>query len=105
MTLQFTCAATLLRSSRKYNELSSFLQQMINRIGFGYFRYGGPDKKQHYMTRMELELKAYKKTGNRESLINLANYAFLESLTPENPKFHFDNTVASVTRGKIALSK
>jgi len=53
------------------------------------------------MTRMKLEVTAYRKSGNREHLLNIANYAWLESQAPENPKFHWDNTVDSVTRGKV----
>ena len=41
---------------------------------------------------------AYQKSGNREHLLNIANYAWLESLMPENSKFHWDDKVESVTR-------
>jgi hypothetical protein len=77
-----------------------FLQQMTNRRGVGYLRYGLVLHRQGYMSRLESELKAYKRTGNREQLINIAVYAFLESYAPENEKHHFDNTVRSVTRKK-----
>ena len=50
------------------------------------------------MWRLGEELKAYKKTGNMEALFNIANYAWLESLAPENPKFHYDPTAKSNTR-------
>lgn len=50
---------------------------------------------------MSLELKAYKKTGNEEHLLNIANYCHLESFAPENKKFHYDNTVDSVTRKRV----
>ena len=53
------------------------------------------------MTRLGLELKAYRRTGNRELLLNIANYSWLESVAPENKKFHWDNTAESATRGKI----
>lgn len=50
------------------------------------------------MSRLAKELAAYKKTGNMEQLINIANYAILEAMAPENPRFHFDAGVDSVTR-------
>lgn len=78
-----------------------FMQKMCNRLIQGEVRYGPPRKEQNYMTRMIMEVKAYKRQGNMEQLINIANYAVLESITPENKKFHFDSTVESVTRGKI----
>ena len=78
-----------------------FIQKMINRLVVGHLRQGPPKVEQRYMTRMFMELKAYKKTGNMEQLINIANYCLLESQAPENKKFHFDATVDSVTRGKL----
>lgn len=75
-----------------------FLQQMTNRLGVGHLRYGKIDKRARYMDRLKKELAAYTKDGNMEQLLNIAVYAFLESYTPQNKKFHFDNTVDSVTR-------
>lgn len=75
-----------------------FLQQMTNRRGVGFIRYGLVIHRQGYMSKLETELKAYKRTGNREQLINIAVYAFLESYAPENEKHHFDANVRSVTR-------
>lgn len=77
-----------------------FLQQMTNRRGVGFLRYGLVRNHQGYMSRLEKELATYKRTGNREQLLNIAVYAFLESYAPENEKHHFDNTVVSVTRKK-----
>lgn len=78
-----------------------FAQKMANRLMQGFCRYGGPYAKQKYMTRLTLELKEYKKTGNAEHLINIANYAHLEMCTPEHKEFHFDNTVDSATRKRV----
>lgn len=79
-------------------EWKCFLQLMTNRKQVGGLRYGPPAKKQKYLSRMKKELAAYEKTGNMEQLLNIAVYCFLESEAPENRKFHFDNTVDSVTR-------
>jgi hypothetical protein len=78
--------------------IQEFMQKMLNRLMTGYLRYGEMDRSQNYMTRLLMELKAYKRTGNCEHLYNIANYAFLESQCPENKKFHFDATVQSATR-------
>jgi hypothetical protein len=76
-----------------------FLQAMANRRAQGAARYGDrPNKKQCYMSRMRKELDAYSRDGNMEQLLNIAVYCFLESEAPENRRFHFDATVASVTR-------
>lgn len=53
-----------------------------------------------YMTRLGLELQAYRRTGNTEHLYNIANYAHLEAYAPENGKFHYDDKAESVTREK-----
>ena len=81
--------------------IQEFIQWMVNRLAFGEYRYGPPNKSQNYMTRLIMEVKAYKRTGNYEQLLNIANYCWLESRAPENKKFHFDPSVDSVTRGKI----
>ena len=86
---------------RDSKSIQLFMQQMANRLIIGEIRYGSPKKEQNYMTRLIMEVKAYKRTGNREHLLNIANYCWLESEAPENKKHHFDNLVDSVTRGRI----
>lgn len=73
-------------------------QQVVNRMYVGNIRYGDGSKKQKYMTRLEMELAAYKKCGNGEQLFNIVNYAILEWIFPENPSFHVDANADSVTR-------
>ena len=80
-----------------------FVTRMSKRLAAGRAQYGPPDARQRYLSRMKLEVKAYQRTGNMEHLINIANYAHLEAFAPENKKFHLDNGVESVTRGKIKL--
>ncbi len=83
-------------------EFRAFLQQVVNRRCVGALRYGDrPKKKQRYMTRLSKELKAYRKDGNIEQLLNIAVYAFLESVAPENPKIHWNAAADSVTRGEM----
>lgn len=85
----------------KESQFKEFVQKMANRLGFGAFRYGRTVKAQKYMTRMAMELKSYKKTGNQEHLFNIANYANLEYHAPENKKAHFDDKAESATRGTL----
>jgi hypothetical protein len=80
---------------------SDFFQKLANRAIQGHYRYGPPDKRKKYLTRLSMELKEYKKRGNCEQLYNIAVFCWLESLEPENKKFHFDPSVDSVTRGRI----
>jgi hypothetical protein len=50
---------------------------------------------------MLAEAQAYKRTGNSEHLINIANYAWLESVAPEHSKNNFDPYVPSATRHRF----
>jgi hypothetical protein len=84
---------------------NQFLQRMANRISVGHIRYGIPDSRKLYMSRLETELAAYKKSGNMEHLWNIANYAFLESYAPEHKSHHLDSTVESATRKKFGGAK
>lgn len=92
-----------LMGSRVFIDFKMFYQSMTNRKCVGHLRYGPPQKRQQYIKRLELELKSYKRTGNFEALINIANYAFLESQAPSNKKFHFDPAAASNTRDKMGI--
>lgn len=82
-------------------EVRSFLQLVVNRIVQGHYRYGPPRKSRKYRKRMRLELGEYDRTGNFENLLNSAVYHWLESMAPQNKKFHFDNTADSATRGRV----
>lgn len=85
-------------------EYKMFLQAMLFRRIQGGMRYGDrPKKRQQYMTRLKKELDHYIDTGNHEQLLNIANYAFLESVAPQNPKYHWNNTVDSVTRPTMGV--
>lgn len=80
---------------------ASFAQKMANRLVQGFFRYGDPRPEKKYLTRMEMELRAYRRSGNAEHLYNVANYAVLETVAPEHRDHHEDTTLDSVTRGKV----
>lgn len=84
--------------TRETCEFNFFLQLMTNRRAVGHLRYGRAQRSKKYLTRMKKELKVYIKEGNMEQLINIANYAFLESIAPEHPQFHFDPFRKSATR-------
>jgi hypothetical protein len=83
---------------REIRHFKDFLQKMANRLCVGQCQYGPPRKDKLFFSRLKKESTAYGKKGNMEQLLNIAVYAYLESFAPQNPKFHFDNTVDSVTR-------
>lgn len=79
-------------------EIQDFLDAMVKRLAVGHIQYGPPKSEKTYLSRMETELRSYKRSGNREHLFNVANYAILESLAPQHPKHHWNNYIESVTR-------
>lgn len=101
---------TLICSSIKISyfnltQFKSFAQRMLNRLAVGELRYGSGDVSQKYLTRMKKEIHAYSKSGNQEQLLNIANYALLEAMYPENKRAHFDASTKSVTRKKNKIEK
>lgn len=75
-------------------QVAEFLQMMVNRLIVGNHQYGAHDPRKTYLKRLLTELDRYHATHNKEHLINVANYALLESLTAT----HHDPTVDSATR-------
>jgi hypothetical protein len=76
------------------------MQSMLNRLIVGHFRYGAPNRKQKYFSRLKLEVEAYEKTHNQEHLANIANYCWLETEAPQFKDAYHKADVDSVTRGK-----
>lgn len=79
----------------------NFVNGMAKRLIQGHCRYGSPESSKQYAKRMQMEVKAYLKSGNAEHLFNIANYAHLEMYAPQHKRFHLDNTVDSATRGRV----
>lgn len=95
--------ASIKTDPREQRALQTFLQEMVNRKLVGGLRYGAVVKRQRYMSRLEKELKTYRAEGNREQLLNIAVYAFLESYAPENPLYHDNPFAESATRGTFGV--
>ena len=89
------------RDARRYLFFKSFVQFMVNRLAQGCPQYGPASATQRYHERAQYAIKAYRKTGNQEYLIDAANYMFLEMQAPSVNGAHFDNNAESATRGKF----
>jgi len=92
-------AAITLRTSMRIPQAAcadvGFLQMMVNRCIVGFHRYGPfylighhnrSDRKP--LDRLRECLKKYEKTGNREMLVDAANYLMSEFTNPHHPKAH-----------------
>lgn len=75
-----------------------FIQTLTDYMVVGHVRYGAPMVRKGYLDRLEKEIKAYKKTGNKVHLINAAVYCWLEGEAPQHELAHLDEYVDSVTR-------
>ena len=72
---------------------SKFLQGMVNRMTVSHHKYGKcseayPDRV-NAIKNLEERLKIYKKTGNTELLMDVANFAMIEFMFPRHKKAHF----------------
>lgn len=68
-----------------------------NRMATSYFKYGAI--KDNYGERLidaidnlEIRLEKYKKTGNMEYLVDIANFAMIEYMYPQHEKAYFNAT-------------
>lgn len=82
-----------------YRRVREILQESLDILYIGHYRYGAPNPQKRYLTRLHTELKAYKRSGVRQHLINILNYSILEILAPEHPNHHWSKRdPKSVTR-------
>lgn len=91
----------------RLKEFERFLQDMASCRDQGYCRYGKVNRNKEYMDRLSDELRAYRKRsgGNRAQLLNLAVYAFLESIEPQHKGFHYDPEAKTVNRKRMNRKK
>lgn len=69
-------------------QLGEILQMCVSRLCVGELRYGKPVAYQDYVSRAKRALARYKQSGNKEQLIDAANYCLLEFYAPLHPNAH-----------------
>lgn len=88
----------------KSGRIERFFQRMADRMWIGSFQYGAGNPRELYLRRLIMELDAYNASGNKEHLINIANYALLEFYYSQRTLVglptNYDPIIDSVTRGK-----
>lgn len=66
-----------------------FYQMQINRMAVGFYRYGPLSKNWRPAYKRALDMvRRYLRTGNREFLLDAANYLMSEFKHPKHPKSH-----------------
>jgi hypothetical protein len=80
-----------------------FHQLMVNRMIVSHHKYGkvadNYPTKQDAIKSLEQRLRLYKKTGNTEWLVDVANFCMIEFMRPKHPKAHFRATESKESPG------
>lgn len=93
--------------SKEYSEEFDKLRK--NRVETSYYKYG-PARKNfatgnvQAIPTMELCIKKYQETGNREYLLDAANYLMFEYMFPQHSKAHFRATSSEESAGIVGMS-
>lgn len=75
---------------------TKFDQLRKNRMIVSFYKYG-PIKENYgndlvnCISNLERRLQAYKRTGNTEYLVDVANFAMIEFMYPKHPDAHYDD--------------
>ncbi len=85
-----------------------FVRKMRNRMLVSHYKYGWV--KDTYpeladaVASLEQRLALYKKTGNTEHLIDVANFAMIEFMFPRHPNAHFEAGDSDSSPGLVGIS-
>ena len=93
--------------SKEYSEEFDKLRK--NRVEMSFYKYGSARKNfrtgnVQAIPTMELCVKKYQETGNREYLLDAANYLMFEYMYPQHPKAHFRATSSEESAGIVGIS-
>lgn len=93
--------------SKEYSEEFDKLRK--NRVEMSFYKYGSARKNfgtgnVQAIPTMELCVKKYQETGNREYLMDAANYLMFEYMYPQHPKAHFHATSSEESAGIVGIS-
>ena len=85
-----------------------FIRLMKNRIVASHYKYGWVDDTYPELADavacLEQRLDLYKKTGNTEHLVDVANFAMIEFTRPLHPEAHFKGTDSDQSPGLVGTS-
>lgn len=93
--------------SREYSEEFDRLRK--KRVETSYYKYGSARKNfstgnVQAIPTMELCIKKYQETGNKEYLLDAGNYIMFEYMYPQHPKAHFRATSSEESAGIVGMS-
>jgi hypothetical protein len=73
-----------------------FIRKMMARIVFGFYRYGqskqyAENSSYNIIETIKKRLQAYVETGNKEHLVDAANFIMIEYMYPQHKNVHFES--------------
>lgn len=73
-----------------------FIQKMKARVFVGFYRYGqskqyAETNKYDIIETIKARLRLYQDTGNKEHLVDAANFIMIEYMYPQHPNAHFES--------------
>lgn len=87
----------------------SFIQGMLHRMGMSYHKYGklsdAYPNKVNAIASLQIRLDKYKETGNKEFLMDAANFAMIEFMHPLHPRAHFRSTDSNESPGRMFIGE
>jgi hypothetical protein len=101
-----TDADTLTRlardTSRKFHDLMD-AAMLVSSFKYGAVAEAYPERV-NAIDSLKKRLDAYRKTGNAEYLVDVANFAMIEFMHPAHAKAHYTATDASGSPGRVAAN-
>jgi hypothetical protein len=90
------------------NYSTEFDDKRKNRMVVSHYKYGPAWKTYPELADsiacLEQRLKLYKETGNKEHLVDVANFAMIEYMFPRHPNAHFRATDSNESPGLVGTS-
>jgi hypothetical protein len=84
-----------------------FLTGMVRRMEVSYFKYGGVveayPQKVDALASLQKRLERYAEDGNREWLMDVANFAMIEFMHPRHEQAHFRATDGEESPGRVGV--
>jgi hypothetical protein len=86
-----------------------FVRKMKARVFVGYFRYGKSDKykkERQYdiKSTIQTRLNKYWETGNKEHLVDTANFLMIEFMHPQHPNSHWEDTQEEDPKKRLGVN-
>jgi hypothetical protein len=82
-----------------------FVEGMRERMTISYFKYGlvadAYPLKVDALESLQMRLEKYVETGNKEFLMDAANFAMIEFMHPKHPKAYFEATDSNQSPGRV----